>query len=135
MQGDEALAGENKKVKYVLTLTEAQAKICAIACEFYARIRMGQFNEITYHLMMEQDFNDKWCERRDIAESCLLAARKAIYPELGPMGHSFGIGKFDDADMSFDIYQVLCEKFPYDGRTPFSYCELPKCEVIEEGDV
>ena len=116
---------------YVLTLTEEQAKICACACEFYARVRMGQFHEIPYHLMMEQPLEDNWCERRDIADACLLAARKAIYPELSGPGHSYGIGKFDDADMSFDIYQVLREQFPYDGRTPFSYHDLPVCEVVD----
>ena len=119
-------------MKYILTLTEDQAKVLALACEFYARIRMGQFNEITYHLMMEQPFDDSWCDRRDMADSLLLLARKSIYPELYGAGHSYGIGKFDDADMSFDVYQVLREKFPWDGKTPFSYHELPICKVKDD---
>jgi len=118
-------------MKYLLKLNEEQAKICAMACEFYARIKMGQFNEISYRMMLGQE-GDDWFYRRDIAECCLAAAKKAIYPELGGAGHSYGIGKFEDADMSFDIYQVLREKFPYDGREPFSYGDLPECEVVEE---
>lgn len=117
-------------MKYLLKLNEEQAKICARACEFYARIRMGQFDEILFHCL--DVGGDEFFDRRDIAEDCLIAARKAIYPELGGRGQSYGIGKFEDADMSFDIYQVLREKFPYDGREPFSYGDLPECEVVEE---
>lgn len=119
-------------MKYVLELTEDQAKVVACACEFYARVRMGQFNEIVFNLMMDQPFDGTWCDRRDEAEQILLEARKRIYPELHGIGHSFGIGKFDDADMSFDVYQVLREKFPWNGKTPFSYHELPICKVKDD---
>ena len=118
--------------KYVLKMNEEQAKICATACEFYARIMMGQFQEIPYHLMQEQIADEGYLYRRELAENCLMAAKKAIYPEIGGIGASYGMGKFPKADASFDIYQVLREKFPHDGRTPFSYGELPECEVVEE---
>ena len=119
-------------MKFVLTMTEEQAKICAAACEFYARVRMGQFEEITHNLMMGQKLDETWCERRDIADQCLLAARKAIYPDLTGPGHSYGIAKFEDADASFDVYQALREKFPWDGRPTFSYNDVPKCEVEDD---
>ena len=32
--------------KYILDLTEEQAKTVALACEFFVRIKMGQFDEI-----------------------------------------------------------------------------------------
>ena len=89
---------------------------------------MGQFNEIVYHDMMGQPMDDTYCARRDAAETYLLMARKYIYPELNGAGHSYGIGKFKDADTSFDVYQVLREKI-HGGPSPFSYIELPKCEV------
>ena len=119
-------------MKYILELTEEQARIVAGACEFYARVRMGQFNEITYNTMMDQPMEDRWCERRDEAEALLLEARKRIYPELHGIGHSYGIGKFKDADMSFDVYQVLREKFWPERMPPFSYHELPKCEIKDD---
>ena len=119
-------------MKYILELTEEQAKITAASCEFYARIRMGQFNEIAYANMMGQSMDDTWCDRREEAEELLLMARKRIYPDLHGRGHSYGIGKFEDADMAFDVYQVLREKFSWDGREPFSYHELPKCEVKDD---
>lgn len=116
-----------------LTLTDEQAKIVARACEFYARIRLGQFNEITWNILtLNRDVScDDFCERRDNADRCLLEARKFIYPELHGAGHSYGIGKFKDADLSFDVYQVI-RPFFGDDRTPFSYYELPKCEKCDE---
>ena len=117
-------------MKYKLTLTKEQAQIVSLACEFYARIKMGQFQEIPYHLMMDQPLADNWCERRDAAETYLLQARKMIYPELGGYGHSYGLGKFEDADMAFDVHQVIRHKFG-DKRPPFSYHELPICEEVD----
>ena len=37
--------------KIQLTLTEEQAKIVSTACEFYARVRMGQFDRIIDHTL------------------------------------------------------------------------------------
>ena len=113
---------------YKLTLTKEQAQIVSLACEFYARIRMGQFGEIPYHCMMEQPFDDTWCDRRDTAEMYLFKARENIYPDLGGRGHSYGVGKFEDADMAFDVHQVLRYALG-DGREPWSLRgELPVCE-------
>ena len=94
-------------VKYILELTEEQAKITVQACEFFARIRMGQFQEIPYLCLRGDISGGEYCTRRNIAEKHLLGARKAIYPELNGIGHSYGVGKFQDTDSAFDIYQVL----------------------------
>lgn len=110
-----------------LTLTDEQAKLVSTACEFYARVRMGQFNEIMWHTLDMGLPTDNYCERRDNAERILLEARKQLYPELNGAGHSYGIGKFKDADMAYDVHQVI--RFTMgDERTPFSYYELPKCK-------
>ena len=114
--------------KYELELTKEQLQILSTACEFYARIRMGQFNEIIWHCLNWNE-NDNPCSRRDEAEKLLLEARKHIYPELYGVGHSYGIGKFKDADMAFDIYQVARNHLG-DNRPPFSYYELPKIKEI-----
>lgn len=117
--------------KIVLTLTEEQAKNVSRACEFYARIRMGQFKEILWSCLDMRLEPNEFCKRRDEAERLLLEARKQLYPDLHGWGHSYGIGKFKDADMSFDVHQVIREKFG-DKRGTFSYYELPKCEKVEE---
>lgn len=116
-----------------LTLTDEQAKIVSIATEFYSRVRIGQFNEIIWHTLDLSINTEEFCQRRDKAEHLLFAARKQLYPELNGIGHSFGMGKFKDADMSFDVYQVIRHAMG-DDRTPFSYYELPKCEVVRGAD-
>jgi hypothetical protein len=115
-----------------LTLTDEQARILAGACEFYARVKMGQFKEITWDLMLMDVADDDYCCRRDEADRLLYEARRYIYPDLIGPGHSYGIGKFKDADMAWDVYQVIRQKFG-DDRMPFSYYDLPKCEH-EVGD-
>ena len=88
--------------KYTLELNEVQAQTVSQACEFFARIKMGQFD-----------------------------ARKAIYPELNGIGHSYGVGKFADADRAFDVYQVLRHALG-DPREPFQLGEpLPSCTKLE----
>lgn len=105
-----------------LTLTDEQARIVSAACEFYARIRMGQFGEIAWVCA------ETHCpESPEEFERAWLALRQQIYPELHGIGHSYGIGKFEDADKAFDVYQVICYVIG-DRREPFSYYELPKCE-------
>lgn len=119
-------------MKYQLELTEEQLQILSIACEFYARIRAGQFKEIVWHCLDWKNGNiDDLCKRRDEAERLLLEARKQIYPELHGVGHSYGYGKFKDADLAFDIYQVARMEFG-DDRSPFSNYELPKLRKVEE---
>lgn len=118
--------------KYTLILTEEQARLVAMCCEFYARIALGQFREITYHFMRGKPEGD-WCERRDKAEALLFEARKCIYPELMGSGHSYGIGKFDDADQAYDVYQVIRKGLHPDAAPVFTYQpEIPVFKRLEE---
>ena len=117
--------------KYSVEVTEEQLKVLSRACEFYARIAMGQFNEIVWHFLDFSTGTNDYCQRRDLAEHFLLKAREQIYPELHGIGHSYGIGKFEDADAAFDIYQVARNHLG-DNRPPFSFNELPVCKKIEE---
>lgn len=117
-----------------LTLTDEQAYVVARACEFFARIKLGQFSEITWELLSPKGMpGDEYDARREEAERLLFAARKQIYPALLGPGHSYGIGKFKDADQAFDVYQVIRPYFG-DDRIPFSYYPLPKCEKIKGED-
>lgn len=114
-----------------LTLTDEQAKIVAKACEFYARVKMGQFGEIVYHLFLGQLSTAGFYKRRDEAERLIFEARKHIFPDLQGKGHSYGIGKFEDADKAFDVYQVI-DYAMGSPREPYSYYDLPKCEKVTE---
>lgn len=117
-------------MRYRLELTKEQLQVLSTACEFYARVRMGQFKEIIWHCIdcKDRDINDM-CIRRDEAERLLFEARKQIYPNLH--GYSYGIGKFKDADLAFDIHQVARMEFG-DDRLPFSNRQLPKLRKVEE---
>lgn len=110
-----------------LTMSEETAQIVAKACEFYARIRMGQFGEIIWNC------TEHHCvDNQQEAERAWLEFRKHIYPELHGIGHSYGIGKFEDADRAYDVYQVVRREFG-DWRTPFTLLdELPVCKRIED---
>lgn len=117
---------------FELHLTKEQAEIVSKACEFFARIKMGQFDEIPLLCLSHDLPGGEFCNRRTVAEKALLEARKYIYPELYGIGHSYGVGKFYDADRAFDVYQVLRYALG-DPRTPFSIDEpLPTCVIKED---
>ena len=116
-----------------ITLTDKQAKLLGHACEFYARVVMGQFTEIPVELLSFAINSDEYCERRDKADELLLEARKYIYPELFGRGHSYGVGKFENADKVWDVYQAIRVVFG-DKRGSFSYYKLPEVVHFERGD-
>lgn len=132
-----------KKVKYTLVLDERQAKLLAKACEFYARVNIGQWNEIFQSCVDLR--RDDYCEVRDAMEPLLLQARQLVWPELQGVGHSFGIGKFEHADIVWEIYEVLRNRIAWTDRPeggpgvdfapPMSLAgrELPVCTVAVAG--
>ena len=109
--------------KIVLELSEAEAALVQRACEFYARIRVGQFGEISYYCMDVKDHD--YSIRRQKADELLFESRKYIFPELHGVGHSYGIGKFEDADIAFDVHQAIRKVL--NGIKPFSMRPLPIC--------
>ena len=94
-----------KDVRYTLSMDERQAKMLATACEFYARVNMGQWLEV-FHSCADLRRTD-YSEARDAVEQLLLQARQIVWPELHGAGHSFGVGKFEHADIVWEIYEVL----------------------------
>lgn len=122
-------------MKVALELDEEQARIVADACEFYARILVGQFGEIIYRTLDKQLPVSDYCDRREAAQCELFKAREYIYPDLHGVGHSYGLGKFVDADKSFDVYQVLRQVLhPAVFSSPYSMYKLPKCYEVDEGE-
>lgn len=117
--------------KYILTLNDEQAKIVAQACEFFARIKFGQFQEISTVCLSNGLSEEEYYIQQKLAIRHLLEARKVIYPELHGISHSYGIGKFPEADRAFDVYQVLRYALG-DQREPFRFRELlPNCTKTE----
>lgn len=112
-----------------LTMTEDEARLVAKSCEFYARIKMGQFKEIIWNFLDIQLPTDDYCQRQEKLEDLLYQAREVLYPDLGRhIGTSYGYGKFKDADRAFDIYQLL--RIAYgDNRYPLLPNPCPDMEL------
>ena len=128
------------ELRYVLEMSAEQAKMTSKALELYARLRIGQWRELDYLCLDLSD--DDYCEKRDELVSRLLAARAVAYPELGRSeGRSYGIGMFPDADLAWELHEVLRHRIawtehPEGGITvnfdrPISLRgnELAKCEA------
>lgn len=130
-------------MKYVLEMNETQARILQKALEFYARVRNGQWREIPRICL---DINDKhWHEKMEDSILFLEGARKSVYPDLmKSLSHSYGVGKFPDADMAWELYTTVRHcmawaKNPDGGCTvdydpPISMRgnEIAKCTVKED---
>lgn len=116
--------------KFQLELTEDQARALAGFCEFYSRVRCGQFDEIVLKDLDNELPVEEYCRRRDSASQLMLAARGSIYPELHGVGHSFGIGKFEDADMAHAMYKALSFALG-DSRDDFSVMEKPVVRKLD----
>lgn len=92
---------------YTLIMTQDQALTVSKACEFYARVMMGQFNEIAFETMMPHTSRPDFCERRDQMQNLLYHARKCAFPDLTGPGHSYGVGHSVSSDRAWEAYQVL----------------------------
>lgn len=92
-------------MKYTLTMDEEQAQMLSKACELYARLKAGQWEELLQLCLEWKDplFRNKY----DAALIPLLDARKIVYPELHGVGHSYGVGKLGDADLVWELHKVL----------------------------
>ena len=108
--------------RYALLLSPEQAKLLSSACEFYARMMMGQWQELIFHTMTVKDHPKDYCEAREDAEQLLLEARAKVFPELiKSFGHSYGVHKFRDADLVWEIYEVV--------RHCIAWTEHPKGDI------
>lgn len=116
---------------YRLTMTEEQARVIARACEFISRIKMGQFDEIIYECLTHQVNDADYCERRESAMNLLYDARREIYPELHGMGHSYGLGRFRDADIAFNTHILIRHALGY-GEPPYYDSNCPTIERVED---
>ena len=123
-------------MKYILELNEEQARTVSAACEFFSRVKCGQFGRI-----VEECVGVPYPDNYEEVAKAMLKFRSLLYPDLHGIGHSYGMGKFRDADLAFDVHQVIRKQFG-DPREPFSYHELPRCYaesdrhsiVLEDGD-
>lgn len=127
---------DNTEQKYVLTITQQQAEIISNACDLYSRIRLGQFESIIDHTLME-----RLCDGLDVSElvkrknegtDLLQKVRKICFLEL-QQNSSYGIAHDNKAAIAFGVHQVLRYYTGKDDRKPLDYwCELPTIQKVEE---
>jgi len=129
--------------EYILYMDAETAQIVSRACELYARLRCGQFEEIQLLTVWPQNENGDptFGGRIQTCREHLELARRAAFPELTGPGHSYGVGKFRDSDTAWNVYQAVryikaWHEHPEGGytvdfRTPLKYSDapMPRCEV------
>ena len=132
--------------EYVLHMNAETAWIVSHACELYARIINGQFNEIRYLTLKPLGEHDEtFCERIQKCEDALLEAKKAAFPEFQtPANQSYGVGHSRSGDAAWNVYQAVryvmaWHEHPEGGITvnfiePLKYSDapMPRCEVRNE---
>jgi hypothetical protein len=95
--------------EYVLHMNAETAHIVARACEFYARIIMGQFEEVQHLTVWPVGENDPtFGERIQKCSDALREAKRAAFPEFpAPDHHYHKVGRSRDGDTAWNVYQAV----------------------------
>lgn len=90
----------------VIECSMEQAALIGRACEFYMRVRNGQFSEIEWELRMNS--HKKMAEEIDWDEfkQRLFHARALLFPEIPSNAH-YGVGHDRDGNMSWEMHEVI----------------------------
>jgi len=139
---------KKKSERVTLEMSREAAAVCENALELFARLKLGQFREITWKIMpddwREGNF-DRWIQERDFANELLeMAAR-----------HVFGSNNWGQPDIkerdkeemrAWELYTTLrytrmWHDYPEEGETSWSVGfdkplaqsgdVMPKCEIKE----
>jgi hypothetical protein len=125
---------------YTLTMDAETANVVKRACELYARILFGQWDEISWEMTMR---DSTFIDRRNDCQRHLAEAKTATFPELPP-GQSYGVGHDRTADTAWNAYQAIryaiaWHDHPEGGCTVnfdkplrVSDAPMPKCEVKKD---
>lgn len=93
---------------YTLRVTKNQLQAISNACETCARAAIGQFDKILDYC---KDSNGKHINSYELTRSI----ESLIKPLMGlHMNASYGVGKFEEADVLFDIYQTIRHRLAWD---------------------
>lgn len=107
-------------MKYKLTLDEEQAKVLIDALDLYARLRIGQIEEVghTFRFRGAAD-PDKELEQFEQVDAACKELKRAMFPDLHPNA-SYGIGSQKtpkDAQVAWEIHGVVRHRMAWD-KTP-----------------
>lgn len=139
-----------KEERVVLEMSREAALICEYALELYARLKLGQFREITYRIMPDHGEGnfDVWLKERDFANELLDIVAKHVFGT-----NSWGqpnINARDEAGMrARELYTTLrytrmWHDYPDEGKKSWSVAydepmaesgdKMPRCEIKVDHD-
>lgn len=110
----------------IIELTDKQARLIAEALEQHSRMLCGQIElskikALETALYRNCEYNNAFWKKRDLVDEKLKELKSLIFLELYP-NESYGIGKFEEADLGYEIYKMILLHFEDKRR-------------VEEGDV
>lgn len=127
--------------RYALTLSPEQARVVSRACELYARLHIGQLDELTWELL---DFScEDCCTRRKEAETLLQQLKRLYFADARRTERPQDLYNLD-TERAWDLHQVIRHAIAWhehpeggvtvDFRKPFSLIDetLAKCEVVQD---
>lgn len=137
-----------KEERVTLEMSREAAMVCENALELFARLKLGQFREVTWKIMPEdwkEGAFDRWIQERDFANELLEMAAKHVFG-TNNWGQPDVKVKDDEELRAWELYTTLrytrsWHDNPEDGKTSWSVCydeplaqsgdRMPKCEIKE----
>ena len=98
-----------------IELNEKQAMLIAVALETHSRVLCGQI-DLTFNRALETalyrdcKYDNEFWQRRDTINIHLSAIKRFVFPELSE-NESYGIGKFKEADLGYEMYKEILYHF------------------------
>ena len=126
--------------KYILEMNEDQAQILTDALEFYARMSIGQWNELA-ELVLNLD-DDEYVDKERKMVNRLMKLRYIAFPDL-PIDASYSVTSKPLACLAWELYTVVRHRIawtnhPEGGMTvnfdpPISFTGVPlaECKAVE----
>jgi hypothetical protein len=133
-----------KEQTVTVTMNLRQTYILNAALDLYSRLYIGQFDRLDNVLMDnsgKMSFDER-LDRRKVMEHLCDAMKLLIFPEL-QTNSSWGVGKFDNADIAFDLLKVIRhtlewkdgepERYTVDKDNPMKFGTEPlaTCEITD----
>lgn len=136
--------------KYCLEMNEKQARTVIAALDFWMRMRIGQWDELA-DLCIECDYQNEndfsaYRDKRDELRNRLFQARQIAMPEL-TRNASWGVYKFENTERAFNIFKAVRSCIAWHNNPQGGYEviydrpqainvteEMPRCEVVEDGN-
>jgi hypothetical protein len=100
---------------YTLTVTQQQAAVLQVACEFLARIQCGQVRQVFDHLPLRKDLD--YGILHDIEDNLTERMPEILVNGIDGWRSSLGVGNKNlppSSDIAWDLYCVIRHRLSWD---------------------